>query len=206
MAITLTNSIIRDYVQHLGHPRPADGVLHLVGFRSASPYGAEGIAISIHEPAFDRFDDAVGYFGSDLEIYVSTVDPGATWTRRPPNPRGAAHLLGLEDGGKPYTYGFGLHKGRPALVQAGTVTVRRDRDRDGTAEAGEPVSTGWYGVNFHSGGRPLAVGAWSAGCQVLPQPQFKTFYDACKASGQSSFIYYLVDGKKFGTWFDTERP
>ena len=59
--------------------------------------------------------------------------------------------------------------------------------------------------DFHSGGRPLAVGAWSAGCQVLPQPQYKHFYAACQASGQSRFTYNLLSGPAFGTWFDTER-
>jgi hypothetical protein len=187
--IDLTNGLLREFLRREGH-RPADGKLHIVGLRGADRRGPRTIERNANE--HDRYNDTLCVFGTALECFRATVDPGATWTRNPSNPRGAAHLINGR-----WFYQWGTHRGRRALVQAAPVTVRRDRDRDGEDEGGEPLDTGWFGVNVHPGGTAPTVGAWSAGCQVLwggwsGQP-WRRFVQLLEASKQSCFDYYLVD-------------
>lgn len=66
---------------------------------------------------------------------------------------------------------FGYHKGdrnHPALVQRRPITIRRDRNNDGS-DRNEMAYVGYFGINQHStkpGFRGKKVGAWSAGCLV----------------------------------------
>jgi hypothetical protein len=186
--IALSNAFLRGAAEKLYGVRPAEDRFHLLGIRSASPVGAS--EIETHAPHFDTWDDTVACFGTALTLWPGTVDPGRTYTRTPMNRRGAAHLVpGV------YRYKFGLHKGKPAFVQGGPVTVRRDRDRDGTAEPGEPVETGYFAVNGHrmgSGGPSIA--SWSAGCWGAPENWFRELYAAAEASGQADFQLWLFDG------------
>jgi hypothetical protein len=170
----ITNSIIRAAIERAGLPEPEPGRLHLCGVR----VGAQGS---------DRYDDLLLVFGTELHSFPCTVDPGRTFTLRPEHPQGCAHLTWGR-----WRYRIGTHKGRAALVQAAPVTVRRDRDRDGVAEAGEPLSSGWLGLNIHRGGSSPSVGSWSAGCQVLPERSFVAFWKLIEASGQREFWYYLL--------------
>ena len=170
----LSNQIIRAAIAQAGLPDPAPGELHLCGVR----VGAQGS---------DRYDDLLFVFGSRLDSFPCTVDPGRTFSAHPENPQGCAHLTWGR-----WRYRQGLHKGKPALVQAAPVTVRRDRDRDGVAEANEPLDTGMFGVNIHRGGSSPAVGSWSAGCQVIPVAHWGRFWNLISASGQEEFWYYLL--------------
>lgn len=191
MAIEITNNLIRSYLERLGHAA-APGRLHILGLRGADCLGPTTITRNRNEP--NRYNDTICLFGTHLECFRATVDPGRTWTRNPSNPKGAAHL----ENGR-WQYRFGPHRKRPALVQAGPVVVRRDRDRDDLAEPGEPLDRGWFGINIHAGGTAPTVDAWSAGCQVIAGgwtgKPWTRFYRLLKASGQGEFEYFLVDAK-----------
>lgn len=197
MTISLTNALLRAYIEDAFHVEAPAGVLNLFGVRGARPASADSIEVIWNIK--NRYLDTVGTFGTVLRLFPATVDPGATWTKHPSNPKGAAHLVPGH-----WRYQLGLHKGRPALVQAAPVTVRRDRDRDGRPEMDEPRDTGWFGINFHSGGDRPTIDAWSAGCQVIPRAHWTAFYTLCATSGQKQFDYFLLDGNLFAKWVETQ--
>lgn len=184
-SLTLSNAFLRLAAERLYGKRPEDERLHLVGIRDASPAGAS--AVEVHPPRPNRFDDTLGAFGSGWLLIPGTVDPGATWAKRPQNPRGTAHLVpGV------WTYELGLHKGKRAFVQAGPVTVRRDRDRDGRPENTEPLDSGFFGVNGHRMGRNgPTVDAWSAGCWGAREDAFLRLYTLAASAGQRTFRLWL---------------
>jgi hypothetical protein len=195
VAFHLSNTIIRTGLRNLGLPEPEPGKLHLLGVRGAVPHGTDAISLRPNVP--DAYNDTLCVFGVTFGLFLASTDPGAHWTAHPSNPRGAAHLLpGC------YLYQKGIHKGRPALVQAAGVDVRRDSDRDGKAEPHEPIQRGvWIGLNIHAGGATPSVGAWSAGCQVVKggwggKPWLR-FWDLIEQSGKDRFRYWLVDGEAF---------
>lgn len=92
-----------------------------------------------------------------------SLDPGRFYLARPINPRGTAILA---PGQYRDAYALGTHRGRPALVQVGPVTVRRDGDRDELLEPGVAES-GLFGINVHDDAGAGAEA--SAGCTVLPR-------------------------------------
>lgn len=195
MTLTLTNDLLRDYiVERLGQPRPEPGRLHLVGIRGTLPVGTRDLRPVANVP--NRYNDAIGCFGTHLELFTGTVDPGSTWTLNPSNPEGCAHLLNGR-----WEYRLGLHRRKPALVQAAAVKVWRDRDRDGARDPHEIVDEGWFGINGHAMGARPSIGAHSAGCWGpsggWTGKQWLAFYGLCKAAndaGQKTFHYYLFDG------------
>jgi hypothetical protein len=188
MILRLSNAFLRTAAEKLYGKRPEEGKCHLLGIRSASPIST--YEVQTHAPKYDTFDDCVGLWGSAWGLWPGTVDPGSTYTRKPMNAGGTAHLIpGV------WRYKFGLHKGKPAFVQAAAVTVRRDKDRDGTAEASEKLDTGMLGVNGHRmGNGGPSVGSWSAGCWGAPEARFKELYALAESSGQSEFQFWLFDG------------
>jgi hypothetical protein len=212
VAITLTNGDLRDYTEYAGHPRPADGKLHLLGMRSCVRYPAgEGkVAISLIEPRPGEYDDQVGFFGSDLALFAGTVDPGRFFSQHPQRPAGCAHLVGLdEDGGRPYRYRRGLHRRRGAFVQGDEVVVIwRDRDRDMVQDEGEdPHEERGNGVNVHRMGTLRAdVGKWSAGCLGVMDRHWPEFWTrSAERHPQPEYWLYLLDAWRFAKWFDNER-
>jgi hypothetical protein len=199
MDLELTNALLREYIEAAFGVVPEDGVLHLVGLRHALCQSETWI--TIHDPRPNQHDDSIGSFGTVLCVYAGTTDPGTTWTKDPSNPAGAAHLVpGAWD------YQLGLHKGNPALVQAGEVCVRRDEDRDAKPESDEPLDCGWFGINIHSGAADdsMPVDSWSAGCQVIPANDWPSFYWTGENSGQTYFKYFLIDAKLLGQWLRGE--
>lgn len=204
MQITLTNGLVRAYLGTLGyHPEP--GLLHLIGIRSAVPAKPfPGAEIELVPAVNDRYNDTIGYFGTALGLFRGSVDPGKTWTLKPSNPRGCAHLLEGE-----WFYRKGKHGGHDALVQAGPVQVWRDRDGDFLRDHHDQVEKGFFGLNIHAGGTSPEIGAWSAGCQVIqggwdgsPWLQFSATYEF---SRQSLFRYYLIDSRKLAALAQKSR-
>ncbi len=192
--IEVNNRVIREAVVAQGWNRPDDDVLHLVGIRGATPvFHEQKWVVLPTAPRTNRYDDAIGVFGPEFHLFLGTTDPGKTFTVSPLNPLGAAHL----EPGR-YRYGIGKHRGYPALVQNDMVTVRRDRDRDGLAEPGEPLDKGWYGINIHAGGSHPAVNRYSAGCQVLAgtwsDASWEHFWNivADYGANQTGFWYHLL--------------
>lgn len=206
MSIALTNDLIRRYLAHKRLPAPEEGRLHLIGIRGAKPWDRQrvvtnGTEIALRGDTFDAYDDAVGYFGTSLQVFKATTEPGRRYTQQPLNPQGGAHLQPGH-----YTYRRGIHRGHKALVQAAPVTIIRDRDRDGDAEPHEPKSSGYYGLNLHAGGVNEAVGPHSAGCQVLwggwTGANWQTFYGAVEVARQDCYRYYLIEAESFSLFVD----
>lgn len=205
MPIELTNAKVRSAIVKAGIREPSPGKLHLCGVRGAT-VGDHNRQIARTDNRPNRYNDAIIVFGEALEAFCATTDPGATFTKRPANPKGCAHL---EPGG-PYFYQRGIHRGKRALVQASGVEIRRDRDRDGVAELGEPVYRNQrIGLNIHRGAMlrsmgksgTIAVGSWSAGCQVIVANWWPLFWQHIEDTDQVLFAYYLVQASAF-EWGD----
>lgn len=189
----LSNALIREAIAARGWPEPEAGILHVVGIRGAVPVytsNAAEAAVTRTVQRLDEWDDTVGVFGAELHVWRATTDPGHHYTRSPLNPIGAARL---EPGC--YQYRRGLHQGRvPALVQAGRVLVARDTNRDGVAQPFEPRFKGWWGINIHPG-RGSKIGRWSAGCQVIPEPDWAAFWATINRHPQPLYRYYLLEAR-----------
>jgi hypothetical protein len=211
MAITLTNSIIREYVEYCGHPRPGDGRLHLGGFRGSRRYPADGVVLSLVEPIPNSYDDQVIAFGLDLLSYTGTLDPGRFYSQHPMRPKeGCAHIVCIDEpSGKPCNYKRGLHRGKsPAFVQDGAIVVWRDRDRDMGQDPNEVARTeGHIGLNGHRMGTIRAdIGKWSAGCWGTMDKYWQEFWKRTALTfPQESYSFYPMDFALFAKWYDTER-
>lgn len=104
----------------------------------------------------------------------ATTEPGVFYTKNPLNKDGAARIAFQQY----KAWVVGMHKAgtktaQEALVQAGRISVFRDKNMDGlrTGDA-EFVGSG-FGINQHGtlGAKgPKTIGKWSAGCLVARQP------------------------------------
>lgn len=203
MAFKVSNRILREYIESL-HIPVNTGNVRLIGIRGVVPYpgDASGTSISLRDNDLDHWNDTVGIWGGEWALYTATVEPGIYYTEHPMDTDGAAHLLGLENGGKPWRFKWGMHRNKyEALVQAESFTVQRDKNRDGRPDPDEPKETGDFGIHIHWGGEGWSVGKWSAGCQVLfggdnPESPWRDFKATLKATGQQEFVYSLIDGHK----------
>ena len=98
-------------------------------------------------------------------------------------------------------YKVGKHKGYKALQQSGPVTVYRDNDRDEELDTtGVGEDTGMHAVNIHRASRVRAstqVDKWSAGCQVMQDPDHFDFsMTLCDRGAEkfgNSFTYTLLE-------------
>jgi len=146
-------------------------------------------------------NDVIIVYGRTLDGLVvarttpASVDPGRRYTERPLHAKGCANL---KDG--QYPYKKGIHRGYPAFVQAGDVTVWRDRDRDADRDAGEIEETGKFGINIHASTRKQESDPGSAGCQVVQGGRYgdhwRRFYNLITKWGlktRKTFDYALVD-------------
>lgn len=157
--------------------------LHLVGIRSKA-----------NKP--NEFDDLIAVIDqSSISWYSCTTNPGQYWLLNLANPKGAALL-------KPGQYAncwkLGLHQGKyEALTQCREVSVYRDKDKDNLAEETLTIDKGLFGINIHRANPNLVsklIDKWSAGCQVLNNPQqFNELLTKCKQSGLKQFTYTLLN-------------
>ena len=90
-----------------------------------------------------------------------------------------------------------MHQGKyKALVQAKPITVYRDNNKNDLAEENGKEDTGMFGINIHhdnSSAISTIIDKWSAGCQVLNDPeQFKPLISSCETSGRKAFTYTLL--------------
>jgi hypothetical protein len=99
--------------------------------------------------------------------WVATTEPGTFYTKKPNrlNPKGAARI----QFGQYKAWQVGAHKSQdPALIQAGTLTVCRDDNEDGSRD-GDELDTGdnFWIDQHHADDAPRSdIGRWSAGCLV----------------------------------------
>lgn len=99
-----------------------------------------------------------------VELWPGTTDPGLYYLRNPMRKAGTAIVVPGQYRG---LWKLGRHKGDPAFVQVGPVTVWRDADRDWVLGTAGPTETGLFGINGHKAGEDSkVVERWSAGCQV----------------------------------------
>jgi len=156
---------------------------HLVGIRSKA-----------NKP--NEFDDLIAVINNnEINWYTCTTNPGTHWLLNLLNPKGAALL---KPGQYLNTWQLGLHQGKyQALTQCKNVTVFRDGDKDNIAEETKVTQTGMFGINIHRANEKLVsklIDRWSAGCQVLNNPQqFNELLTKCKQSGLKQFTYTLLN-------------
>jgi hypothetical protein len=118
----------------------------------------------------DEFNDVLYHHVPGMELFSCkcTSWPGVTWLSKSMNPKGCAII-------KPGQYFNahvkGVHKGYPAMIQNNPLTVYRDRNNNGVPDDMVVTDTGMFGINIHRakyGWVSRLVGAWSAGCIVVP--------------------------------------
>lgn len=115
--------------------------------------------------------------------WPATTDPGLYWRKKPMNSKGTAVLKAdMQYRGM---WKLGVFRGLyEALVQSGTCTVWRDNDRNETIDIQPGVTredVGRFGICMHrasSSKTSKSVGRWSAGCQVIADPDH---FDECMA-------------------------
>jgi len=83
------------------------------------------------------------------------------------------------------------------LTQCANVTVFRDGNKNDIAEESKITQTGIFGINIHRANSHIVsklIDKWSAGCQVLNNPQqFNELLNKCKQSGLNKFTYTLLN-------------
>ena len=138
-------------------------------------------------------------------VFPATTDPGTFYRKNPGNVNGTAILkLGQYRG----AFKVGSHRGKyTALVQQKPVTVYRDANRDEVLDvAGMAEETGLFGINIHRANPARAsarVDTWSAGCQVMRDPDhFAFFMMLCERGKEkfgNSFTYTLLQEDDFSS-------
>lgn len=155
----------------------------------------------------DIYDDAIVVLNGDqVGIFRAAVDPSAYLVRNPINEDGAAQLTtGL------WQFRRGLHHGNPKLpcfIQAEDFLVNR-LNRDGSVSHQDK---GDFGIHEHSGGSPETTDRYSAGCQIIWNPDgyndgtgewgafwYQKFYypqvKTMQAADQATLPYFLTNAE-----------
>jgi hypothetical protein len=176
-------------------------------FRNALGHDLNIVGIRSADSAPNLFNDWLTVFYSfegvwNYFAFPATTDPGTYYRENPINVRGTAVMKPGQYRG---AYKIGRHRGYKALEQKGVITVFRDADRDEEIDTtGVPEETGIYAVNIHRANafRPsVRVGRWSAGCQVIQDPDHFAFLLAlCERAREkygNSFSYTLLEEADF---------
>jgi len=173
---------------------PSGYDLNLVGLRSAD---TSANTFNDWVTVFYRFDGKWVFFA-----FPATTDPGTYYREHPMNVRGTAIMKPGQYRG---AYMVGKHRGYKALQQKGPITVYRDADQNETLDTtGTKEDTGLHAVNIHKANahRPsVQVGKWSAGCQVIQDPDHFAFLMKICGNGAdrygNSFTYTLLEENDF---------
>lgn len=168
--------------------------LNIVGIRTADNRSSR---FNDWLTVFYTFEKVWNYFA-----FPATTDPGLYYRKAPLNVKGTAVM---KPGQYRSAYKIGKHRGYKALEQKGKITVYRDNNKNETIDTkGMIEETGYYSVNIHraSAYRPsIEVGKWSAGCQVMQDPDhFAFLLKLCNraiAKFPNSFTYTLLEESDF---------
>lgn len=168
--------------------------LNIVGIRTAS---IEEEKFNDWLTVFYVFEDVWNYFA-----FLSTTDPGTFYRKNPLSVKGTAVLKPAQYRG---AYKIGRHRGYKALQQQKNMTVYRDANRDNILDTtGMAEETGIFGINIHRSNAhhpSTVVGKWSAGCQVLQDPDhFQFLMTLCERGREkfgNSFSYTLIEEADF---------
>jgi len=130
--------------------------------------------------------------------FPATTDPGTYWQREPDRVRGKAVL---EPGQYPDLWRVGRFRGRRALRQRGPARVWRGARREHFLDTeGVPEAVHQTGIDLFAGAED-DTRAWSAGAQVLYDPEHARFLMAlCSravASQGDRFTYTLLEEADF---------
>ncbi|MGR6779652.1 hypothetical protein ACU5B6_08485 [Moritella viscosa] len=133
-----------------------------------------------------------------LVSFKCTTDAGTYYRENPCNVDGTAVLAAMQHRS---LWTFGYHQGKyPALVQHKPVTVYRDNNNDNQLDCENNLQRGYFGINCHRASanhESKQVDKWSAGCQVLANPNdFNKLMALCHQSSQqwgSTFTYTLLN-------------
>jgi hypothetical protein len=133
--------------------------------------------------------------GDKAYSFHATTRPGKHWLTNLLNPKGTAVL---KEGQYKNTWRLGKHQGKyEALVQVMPVDVFRDANKDERADAIGVIDRGLFGINIHRANQSMIsklVDRWSAGCQVIADPNdFNFLIKKCKDSGKGVFTYTLIN-------------
>jgi hypothetical protein len=169
MVVELSNSLTAEVViqalDRLGYPHfKGDFNLTLVGIRS-------------NNKDANSFNDVLAVLFSsgknqNIVLLPMTSDPGVYYRENPINDDGTAVLV---PGHYRSCWQSGMHRGQyPALVQVGNVAVYRDNNHDQNIDTNDAsIQRGLFGINLHRSAKDYIssqVDRWSAGCQVLADP------------------------------------
>ena len=152
----------------------SDYDLNLVGVRTADN----------HDNAFNDFFHVCYKVNGTWHHnqFKCTTDPGLYWRANPSRIAGTAILVPGQYRG---CWQLGLHQGRyEALRQCAPVKVYRDGNRDHILDFHpHTIEEGIFGINIHrsnSRRESTQVDKWSAGCQVLANPDdFAMLLELC---------------------------
>jgi len=133
-----------------------------------------------------------------LVSFKCTTDAGTYYRETPCNVDGTAVLAAMQHRS---LWTFGYHQGKySALVQHKPVAVFRDNNNDNQVDCDSALQRGYFGINCHRASakhESKQVDKWSAGCQVLANPNdFNKLMALCHQSSQqwgSTFTYTLLD-------------
>jgi len=175
---------------YLVFSNPGGHDLNIVGIRTA-------------DDSANTFNDWVALFYTFAGVwnyfaFPATTDPGTFYRENPLSIKGTAVMKPGQYRG---AYMIGRHRGYKALQQKGLITVFRDANRDETIDTtGVEEDTGIHAINIHRANAHRAsieVGKWSAGCQVVQDPDHFAFIlsmcERARAAFGNSFTYTLLE-------------
>lgn len=173
--------------------RGGDHTVRLIGVRGWTEGESDQNKRGIYDDLFVRI------IGTQIDYWKASLDPTPALVQNPINPEGAAQLCpGI------HFFAPGIHKGNPewpCFIQAEDFHVWR------LQKTGTPYKTevGDYGIHIHSGGASNDTGRFSAGCQILWNPDgywgatwfnfFKPLRDGMKAHCQAILPYMLINAE-----------
>ena len=168
--------------------------LNIVGIRSSS---IDANTFNDWITVFYKFNKVWNFFA-----FPATTDPGTYYRKKPMNVKGTAVMKPGQYRG---AYAIGKHKGYKALQQVKSMIVYRDANRDTKLDTkGMEEDTGINLTNLHRANAYRAsteVGKWSAGCQVIQDPDHFTFLlslcERGKEKFSNSFTYTLLREEDF---------
>ncbi len=148
-------------------------VIKTYGKWFTKPYDLNMFGIRNPNNIPDSFDDIIGVCWTDFNgnnnimTFPATTDPGLYYLKNPINVKGTGILaIGYHQA----MWKRGMHKGKPALIQANPCKALRDNNRDGKLDFDvKTIDVGMFGCDFHranDGRQTKTVGKWSAMCQV----------------------------------------
>lgn len=149
---------------------------------------------TLNDNALDKFNDlrivirSAAASSDIVGIWKATIDPGAPWVVNHPIGIGAAMI----DYGYHTAWQVGIHlNNHEGLLQTGgPVRIWRDIHRTGKRNPGDPMQSGYFGINQHGTWQGMNavlanVGAYSAGCLVAESmPEHREFMAAIKTDAR----------------------